>query len=111
MNPVIEKLSIDGGAPVRLNPLPAPYLGTSLIGDEELALLAEVVRTQLPFRDYGNGTPHMVNDFETLAREYFNMPYALATATGSASFYCAMAGLGAGPGDEVIIPSLAWYTD
>ena len=106
-----EKLAIDGGAPVRQNPLPLPYLGTSVLGDEELALLTEVVRTKLPFRDYGDGTPHMVNDFESLAREYFNMPYALATATGSGSFYCAMAGLGVGTGDEVIIPSLSWYTD
>ena len=111
MNSKIGKLSINGGIPVRHNPLPIPYIGTSIMGDEELALLTEVVRTKLPFRDYGDGVPHMVNDFESLAREYFNMPYALATATGSGAFYCAMAGLGLGPGDEVIIPSLAWYTD
>jgi len=53
----------------------------------------------------------MVNDFESEARAYFDMPYAVATATGSGSFYCAMAGLAIGPGDEVIIPSFGWYTD
>jgi 8-amino-3,8-dideoxy-alpha-D-manno-octulosonate transaminase len=104
-------LAIQGGNPVRTSPLPKPYLGTSVIGQEEMDLLTEVVQKRLPFRDYGDGTPHMVNDFEQLAREYFGMPYALATATGSGAFYCAMAGIGVGPGDEVIIPSFCWYTD
>jgi 8-amino-3,8-dideoxy-alpha-D-manno-octulosonate transaminase len=52
----------------------------------------------------------MVDDFEREACAYFGTRYALATATGSGSFYCAMAGLGVGPGDEVIIPSFGWYT-
>jgi len=104
-------LAINGGEPVRTRELPAAYLGTSVLGKEELYLLREVIETRLPFRDYGDGTPHMVNDFETLARGYFDMPYALATATGSGSFYCAMAGLGVGPGDEIIIPSFGWFTD
>jgi 8-amino-3,8-dideoxy-alpha-D-manno-octulosonate transaminase len=106
-----EKLAIHGGLPVRSVPLSKPYLGTSVLGQEELDLLTEVVTRRLPFRDYGDGTPHMVNDFEAAAKEYFTMPYALATATGSGSFFCAMAGLGLGPGDEVIIPSFGWYTD
>lgn len=107
----MKKLAIDGGVPVRTKALPAPYLGTSVFGAEELDLLAQVVRTHLPFREYGDGTPHMVKDLEREARDYFGVPYALGTATGSGSFYCAMAGLGVGPGDEVIIPSFGWYTD
>ena len=106
-----EGLAINGGQPLRSTELPAPYLGTALIGDEELELLTEVVRNRLPFRDYGDGTPHMVNDFEEEARKYFGVPYALATATGSGSIYCALAGLGVGPSDEIIIPSFGWYTD
>jgi len=54
---------------------------------------------------------YMVNDFEKLARDCFDMPYALATTTGSGSFFCALAGLGLGPGDEVIVPAFSWYTD
>lgn len=104
-------LAIDGGTPVRTAPWPSRYLGTSVMGDEELALLTEVVKTKLPFRDYGDGIPHMVNDFETAACRYFKSPYALATATGSGAYYCAMAGLGIGPGDEVIIPGFSWYTN
>ena len=105
-----EKLAVDGGTPVRTRPWPAPYYGASMLGDEELALLAEVVKARSPFRAYGEGTPHMVDDFERELCAYFGKRYALATATGSGSFYCAMAGLGIGPGDEVIIPSFGWYT-
>lgn len=111
MQIILERLAIDGGKPVRAQPLPNPYLGTSVLGKEELELLAEVVEKRLPFRAYGDGTPHMVDDFEKLARQYFGRPYALATATGSGAFYCAMAGLGVGPGDEVIIPAFGWFTD
>lgn len=106
-----NRLAFDGGTPVRAKPLPAPYLGSSVMGKEELKLLTEVVTKRLPFRAYGAGVPHMVNDFEKEARRYFGVKHALATATGSGSFYCAMAGLGIGPGDEVIIPSFGWFTD
>lgn len=111
MTTTLTRLALDGGQPVRTKPLPAAFLGTSVMGDEELSLLTEVVRKRLPFREYGDGTPHMVKDFEREAAQYFGMPHALATATGSGSFFCAMAGLGVGPGDEVIIPAWGWHTD
>ena len=77
------RLAIDGGSPVRVCPLPPSYLGPYLLGDEELALLTEVIRNRAPFRDYGLNPPHMVDDFERELREYFKVPYALATASGS----------------------------
>lgn len=107
----VSDLAINGGQPVRKEPLPPAHLGASVIGNEELELLTEVVKNKTPFRAYGLNKPHMVDDFEKLARQYFSMPYALATATGTGSFCCAMAGLGIGPGDEVIIPSFGWFTD
>ena len=106
-----EKLAINGGTPVRTRPWPTSYYGASVLGEEELALLGEVIAARSPFRAYGDGTPHMVDDFESEACAYFGTRYALATATGSGSFYCAMAGLGIGPGDEVIIPCFSWYTN
>ena len=110
-NPQVTQLAVDGGEPLRSRPFPARYLGASLLGDEELALLTEVVCNRLPFREYGDGQPHMVKDFEAEACALFGVKHALATATGSGSFVCAMAGLGIGPGDEVIIPAFAWHTD
>lgn len=106
-----ETLAINGGNPVRSDPLPSPYLGVNVMGDEELKLLTEVIIKQSPFRAYGKNPPHMVDDFESLTREYFKMPYSLATTSGTSALCCAMAGLEIGYGDEVIIPSLGWYSD
>jgi 8-amino-3,8-dideoxy-alpha-D-manno-octulosonate transaminase len=110
MKSTADDLAINGGTPVRAHPWPASYYGASVLGEEELALLTEVIAARSPFRAYGDGTPHMVDDLEREACAYFGTRYALGLATGSGSFYCAMAGLGLGPGDEVIIPSFGWYT-
>lgn len=106
-----DRLAVDGGRPLRTEPFPSTFLGCSVLGKEELDLLTEVIERRLPFREYGDGVPHMVKDFETESRRYFGTDFALATATGSSSFYCAMAGIGVGPGDEVVIPSYSWFTD
>ncbi|MCC6579789.1 MAG: aminotransferase class V-fold PLP-dependent enzyme [Phycisphaeraceae bacterium] len=112
MTTLTLKPAAEGGTPVRRQKAPWPYLGKWMLGEEELALLQEVIRHQQPFRENGpDEGPTMVQQLEREASAYFHMPYAMGTATGSGSFFCALAGLGIGPGDEVLIPSLAWYTD
>ena len=106
-----ERLAIDGGPKACVRPIPSTWWGASVIGDEELALVTEVIRSQSLFRDYGPNKPHMVNDFEREARAYFGVNHALAVTSGSAALYCAMVGLGLGPGDEVIMPALVWRSD
>ena len=106
-----DNLALDGGPQACPRPIPSSWWGASVIGDEELALVTEVIRSRSLFRDYGPGKPHMVNDFEREARAYFGASHALAVTSGSAALYCAMAGLGIGPGDEVIMPALVWRSD
>jgi 8-amino-3,8-dideoxy-alpha-D-manno-octulosonate transaminase len=105
------KLAINGGEPIRKTSLPLPYLGASILGQEEILLLTEVINNKAPFREYGIGSPHMVKDFEKLCREYFNVNYALGTSSGTASLLCALAGLDIGPRDEVILPAFGWLSD
>ncbi len=107
----METLAINGGNPVRTTPFPTHMLGASLIGQEELNELADVVREQSPFRHYGIGSPEKVKKLEEMFEKRLECKYALAVSSGSAALLCAIAAAGLGPGDEVIIPSFAWYTD
>ena len=107
----MAELAIHGGTPVRSEPLPTSMIGAALIGEEELAQLADVVREKSPFRHYGIGTPTKVAQVETQMRNVFGSKYALAVSSGSAALSCAFAAAGLGPDDEVIIPSFTWYSD
>lgn len=107
----MEKLAIDGGTPVRQKPFPSKMLGVAYIGEEELNELKDVVESKSPFRHYGIGKPHKVEDFEKSVREHLGCKYALAVSSGTAALLCAMAAVGIGPGDEVILPGFGWYSD
>jgi len=50
-----EKLAIDGGTPAITEPLPQGGHGASLMGDEEIAAAADVIRSQKLFRYGGTG--------------------------------------------------------
>lgn len=90
---------------------PSKLLGVSLIGDEELKELKDVVSQKSPFRFYGIGNPQKVREFEKNVNAYFGVKYSLAVSSGSAALLCATAALGIGPGDEVIMPAFSWYSD
>lgn len=106
-----DRLAIDGGSPLRTDPFPSGSWGASVVGEEELALVTEVVRSRSLFRAYGEVPPHMVDDLEAEAREFFGAAHALAVTSGTAALHCGLAGLQIGAGDEVIIPSISWLSD
>ncbi len=106
-----QVLAIDGGKPVRTAPMVYQSIGANLIGSEEMALVKEVIESKTLFRHYGPAKPHMVDDFEAEIRHSIGSRYALATATGSGAYFCAIRALGIGPGDEVVIPAYGWITD
>ena len=107
----MEKLAINGGKPVRETPFPTNMLGASLYGEEELKEVADVINNRSPFRFYGIGSPDKVATLEKNVCEKFGVKYALAVSSGTSALSCAVAALGLGPGDEVILPSFAWYSD
>jgi len=106
----MHKLALRGGEPVRKSPFPTAFIGVSFYGEEELKELTDVINQKSPFRHYGIGTPCKVSQFETEAREYFGRRFALALSSGSGALFCAMAAVGAGPGDEIILPSFNWFS-
>ncbi len=103
------KLAIEGGAPAVTRPLPPMYPGGMRIGREEEEAVLAVLRNKRLFRYYGPGsTPSQVADLEAAFAAVVGTKHSAAVSSGCAALMCALAGLGVGPGDEVIVPGYTW---
>lgn len=102
----MSQLAIDGGAPVRSQPLPTGFIGTRLLGAEEKAEVLAVLDAHALSRVSGMVPPTRVEAFERELCRRTESRYALAVTSGTAALEVALAGLGIGPGDEVIMPAL-----
>jgi 8-amino-3,8-dideoxy-alpha-D-manno-octulosonate transaminase len=101
-----ERLAIDGGAAARSRPDPPMFPGGNLIGPEEEAAVLEVLRGKRLFRYYGpRPGPSKVAEFEQAFAAHMGVPSAVAVSSGTGALMCAGAGVGLGPGDEVIVPA------
>lgn len=87
-------LAIDGGTPVRTQPLP-PW---PFFADDEIAAAADVLRSGKV--NYWTGSEG--RQFEREYAEYLGVSHAIAVANGSVSLELLLHGHGIGPGDEVI---------
>src|SRR5579871_2248562 len=98
--------------PVRDVPLRANYFGPLYYDDKERQQLIDVVETGRPFRWYGPGSqpPAKVLTFEKELAQWMHRRYALAVTSGTAALQTAIAALGIGPGDEVILPAWTWHS-
>ncbi len=103
-----ETLAIDGGVPVRREPLPPCLPGGLAIGEEEKAEVLEVIEAQSPYRYYGTKPLGKVKAFEREFAEKIGKRHALAVSSGTAALRVALAALGVGPRDEVIIPAVTF---
>lgn len=111
MAKVVEatRLAIDGGEPVVTSPLPPMFPGGMRIGREEEEAVLEVLRSKRLFRYYGPGSDRSrVAELEEAFAQVMGTKYCAAVSSGSAALMCALAGLGVGPGDEVIVPAYTW---
>src|SRR6266540_1484545 len=108
MMKLTERLALDGGTPVRTQPFPTinDALGRHM-GDEELALLTEVIRSGQLNRN--NGTK--VTALERAWADAFGVGRAVASTSGTAAIHTALGALPLNPGDEVITtPITDWGT-
>ncbi|MFH0797216.1 MAG: DegT/DnrJ/EryC1/StrS family aminotransferase [Candidatus Omnitrophota bacterium] len=84
--------------------------GAYFVGAEELELVTKVVRAKSPFRYYGLDCQHMTDRLEKEFAGYTGSRYALAVSSGTSALNVALAALGVGPGQEVIVPGYMWVS-
>ncbi len=97
-------LALFGGKPVRSR----PFASHPVLGAEERREVLSVLETGLLSGFIAHAGPSFlggpkVRAFEALARRHFKMPYAVAVNSATAGLHAALAALGIGPGDEVIV--------
>lgn len=96
----MEKLAILGGQPVKTSPFPTwPQYDQN----EERALM-EVLHSGVWWRTPGTKTLQFEQDFA----KYHQVNYGVACTNGTAAIEIAMAALGVGLGDEVIVPDFTF---
>ena len=91
------KLAIDGGAKTVTNNL----IGWPKFDEKAIKAVEDVLRSGKV--NYWTGPKGM--DFERRFADWQGSRYAISVATGTAALHVALAALGIGPGDEVIVPS------
>ena len=102
-----RKLAIDGGNPVVTDPIPSGVSGPSVVGDEEIEAVTDVLRSQMLFR-YHEGSQSALLEKE--AAEFLDVQYTLMVNSGTSALICALTGVGVGPGDEVIVPGYTYIS-
>lgn len=93
------KLAIEGGTPVRDNPI---YYGRQWIDEDDIKAVIETLKS--PYITCGP----KVLEFEQKLCKYTGARYAVAVSNGTAALHCAMLAAGIGPGDEVITTPLTF---
>jgi 8-amino-3,8-dideoxy-alpha-D-manno-octulosonate transaminase len=104
------QLAVNGGTPVRSQPLGTANWGPLYYDDKEHTQLEDVLQSRKPFRFANPPDKSKVAIFENEYAGRMQTKYALAVTSGTAALHCAMAALEVGPGDEVILPAWTWYS-
>jgi dTDP-4-amino-4,6-dideoxygalactose transaminase len=97
-------LAIQGGTPVRTNPLPE-YV---TIGEEEKRAVIEVLDGGVLSKFLGTWSPDFfggprVQKLEREWESYFRVKHAVSVNSATSGLYAAVGAAGVGPGDEVIV--------
>jgi dTDP-4-amino-4,6-dideoxygalactose transaminase len=104
----LERLALEGGAPVRTAPLPLEFPGMHYLDEREIEAVVRVLKSRSLFRYYGIDLQGEVAAFEKEFAQFIGVEHALAVTSGSAALQTALSALAVGPGQEVIIPAYLW---
>lgn len=105
-----EKLAIEGGKPVRTEPLPLEFPGVHHMDADEIEAALRVLKSRSLFRHYGIDLQGEAEAFETEFASFLGVRHAIAVNSGTAALHIALSALGVGPGQEVIVPAYMWVS-
>jgi 8-amino-3,8-dideoxy-alpha-D-manno-octulosonate transaminase len=105
-----KRLAVDGGTPIRSEPLPLEFPGIHHMGEEELEAAMRPLKSRSPFRYYGIDLRHEVDEFESEFASFLGVKHALAVGSGTGALQTALSALGVGPGQEIIVPAYMWVS-
>jgi 8-amino-3,8-dideoxy-alpha-D-manno-octulosonate transaminase len=105
-----DKLAIDDGVPVRTEPLPLEFPGVHFMDEEEVDAVVRLLRSRSLFRYYGVALQKEVEAFEAEFAKVLGVAHAIGVSSGTGALHTAMAALGVGPGQEVIVPAYMWVS-
>ena len=104
-----QKLAIDGGTPMRSEPLRAGFHGSEEIDRREVDAVLDVLNKKRLFRFLSQGAEESeAAKVEAWYRQRLGREHCLAVSGGTAALICGLFGIDAGPGDEVIIPAYTY---
>jgi len=90
--------------------LPQEWPGAHYYDHEEEEAVARVARSHSPFRFYGPDLQGEVDQFESEFAEFIGVNHCLGVSSGTAALQVALAAMGVGPGDEVLLPGYFWVS-
>jgi len=105
-----ERLAIEGGWPVRTEPLPLEFPGVHYMDDEEIQAAVRVLKSRSLFRYYGVDLQREVDALEQEMAESLGIRHSLAVSSGTGALHTALSALGVGPGQEIIVPAYMWVS-
>ena len=77
------------------------------MGKAEIDAVIKVLKSR-QFMRYRGGEGGFTETFERDLCAKFNVAHALTVNSGTSALICALAAMGVGPGDEVIVPAYTW---
>ena len=95
----MNELAVLGGRPVRAA---QPIVETDIIEQQEIDTVLQVLKEKKTRR------AEVTEQYEAALAEWYGVKHALAVANGTVSLHIAMAALGIGPGDEVIVAPITF---
>jgi dTDP-4-amino-4,6-dideoxygalactose transaminase len=95
-------LAIDDGDPIRTEPFPE----WPVFEEAEIDRIAEILRSG----ETHSGSSAVVREFEEAFAEWNGVEHAVTCNSGTSALHVALAAVGVGPGDEVIVPPRSYVS-